>query len=202
MTESLLASDAQPASDSAKAAALADVPLPTPFDDYYLSTLSPADFPRLLDLYNNTDLAQILFSPPFPYTLEDANWFYENKTRLTYPGYPGAREFWAIRSKSNNSVLVGACGVHPTPEDTVFRLGYYLAPEFRRKGIMPVVLNNVLKKFPGATVFAEAEVDNAGSQKVLKISGFQQVEGYVGELQWPESKGGGVRKLLKFVKEC
>ncbi|EPS36459.1 hypothetical protein H072_10029 [Dactylellina haptotyla CBS 200.50] len=185
-------------------AVVADIPLAPPFDDYYLSTLTAADFPRLVQLYNDTDLSTILYSAPYPYTIEDAHWFNENKAHTSYPDFPGTHEAWVVRSRSNNGLLVGICGTHPHPENIAknFSLGYFLAPEFRQKGIMPVVVAEVLKHFPGAKFQAEAEVGNMGSQKVLDKCGFQKVDGWVTELEWPESKGGGVRKLVRFTKDC
>ncbi|KAF3284125.1 hypothetical protein TWF970_011346 [Orbilia oligospora] len=158
--------------------------LPSPFDDYFLSSLRPSDFPRLVELYNS-DLAFILFSPPYPYTLNDAQWFNDNRAHTRFPSYPGTQEAWVIRSKSHDGML-----------------GYFLAPEFRGKGIMSMVVAEVLKKFPGSTFDAEAEVANLGSQKVLEKCGFQHVEGGGFEETWPASKGGGVRQLLKFEKQC
>ncbi|EGX45399.1 hypothetical protein AOL_s00170g106 [Orbilia oligospora ATCC 24927] len=177
--------------------------LPSPFDDYFLSSLRPSDFPRLVELYNS-DLAFILFSPPYPYTLNDAQWFNDNRAHTRFPSYPGTQEAWVIRSKSHDGMLVGICGTHPMPgrSEHHFRLGYFLAPEFRGKGIMSMVVAEVLKKFPGSIFDAEAEVANLGSQKVLEKCGFQHVEGGGFEETWPASKGGGVRQLLKFKKQC
>ncbi|KAK6535877.1 hypothetical protein TWF281_000127 [Arthrobotrys megalospora] len=176
--------------------------LPYPFEDYFLSSLTSADFPRLVELYN-ADLAYILLSPPYPYTLEDAKWFHDNRAHNRFPDYPGTQEAWVIRSESHGGILVGICGSHPVPEkEHHFRLGYFLAPEFRGKGIMPAVVAEVLKKFPGAIFDAEAEVGNMSSQKVLEKCGFQKVENGGFEETWPASKGGGVRQLLKFVRQC
>ncbi|KAK6357681.1 hypothetical protein TWF718_001989 [Orbilia javanica] len=177
--------------------------LPSPFDEYFLSSLASSDFPRLVELYNS-DLAFILFSPPYPYTLSDAQWFNDNCAHNRFPSYPGTQEAWVIRSKSHSGILVGICGTHPHPgkSEQHFRLGYFLAPEFRGKGIMPAVVTEVLRKFPGALFEAEAEVGNLGSQKVLEKCGFQYVEDGDSEKSWPVSKGGGTRQFLKFVKQC
>lgn len=177
--------------------------LPLPFDDYFLSSLKPSDFPRLVELYNS-DLAFILLSPPYPYTFDDAQWFNDNRAHTRFPSYPETQEAWVIRSKPHNGILVGICGTHPVPGQSGhhFKLGYFLAPEFRGKGIMPTVVTEVLKKFPGAIFDAEAEVANLGSQKVLEKCGFQYIEGGNFEETWPVSKGGEVRQILKFVKQC
>ncbi|KAK6508880.1 hypothetical protein TWF481_003647 [Arthrobotrys musiformis] len=177
--------------------------LPSPFDDYFLSSLSPLDFPRMVELYNS-DLAFILLKPPYPYTLDDARWFHDNQAHNRFQNYPGTQEVWVIRSKSHSGTLVGICGTHPNFEesDNRFRLGYFLAPEFRGKGIMPAVVTEVLKRFPGTIFDAGAEVGNMASRKVLEKCGFQYIEDGEFEETWPASKGGGVRKLVRFVKEC
>ncbi|EWC44373.1 hypothetical protein DRE_01199 [Drechslerella stenobrocha 248] len=184
-------------------ASVADSPLPPPFDDLYLSSLAPGDFPRLVDLYNNTDLSSILLSPPYPYTLADAQWFHDNRAHSPVPGHSGTHEIWVVRSRSHAGLLVGICGTHPGPEHPpgTITLGYFTAPEFRGRGIMPAVLNEVLQKFPGASFQAEAEAGNGSSQKVLQKAGFSRVEGSERLLEWPESKGGGFRNMWKYVKE-
>ncbi|KAF3940860.1 hypothetical protein ABW19_dt0207396 [Dactylella cylindrospora] len=198
--------------------AFGEIALPAPCDDYYLSTLTPADFPRLVDLFSNTDLSHILFAPPYPYTIEDGQWFHDHIAIKPLPDFPGTREAWVIRSKSENGLLIGICGAHPPqsevqpsppilhhPEDgenKVFTVGYFLAPEYRGKGIMPFAVREMMKIFPGVTFEAEAEEGNVNSQKVLQRCGFKKVDGWARALEWPESKGGGVRTMWKFVREA
>ncbi|KAF3916792.1 hypothetical protein ABW20_dc0108366 [Dactylellina cionopaga] len=184
--------------------AISDIILSPPFDNYFLSSLNSVDFARLVELYNNTDLSHILLSPPYPYTLEDAQWFNDNRAHNKFTEYPGTREVWVIRSKIDGDILVGMCATHPHPNllKNHFRLGYFVAPEFRGKGIMPAVVNEVLERFTGAEFEAEAEISNLSSQKVLERSGFRKVKGPEHELEWPESKGGGVRKMEKFLRSC
>ncbi|KAK6362665.1 hypothetical protein TWF730_000120 [Orbilia blumenaviensis] len=179
-----------------------DTVLPPPYDDYYLSSLVPGDLPYLIDIYNNSDLAFILLGPPYPYTQEDAQSFYDSRAHTRFPNYPGAQEVWVIRSKLHDGALIGMCGSHPAQSETRFSLGYFLVPEFRGKGIMPIVAAEVLKKFPGALFRAEAEAGNIGSQKVLEKCGFRKVEDGEYEVTWPASKGGGVRQIFTFAKKC
>ncbi|KAJ6260043.1 hypothetical protein Dda_5689 [Drechslerella dactyloides] len=179
-----------------------DIPLEEPFDDYFLSSLTPSDFPRLVDLNNNTDLSRILFNPPYPYTLQDAQWFHDNRAHAPVPGFPDHHECWIIRCKSQDGILVGICSTRLAPGAPAGRLtvGYFVAPEFRGKGIVPVVVKEVCRQFPGATFDAEIEEGNTSSHKVMDKCGFTKLEGYVREQKWPDSKGGDVRKLWKFVK--
>ncbi|KAK6343851.1 hypothetical protein TWF696_007506 [Orbilia brochopaga] len=183
-------------------ASVPDIPLPAPFDDYYLCSLTPSDFSRLADLYNNTDLRYITFRPPYPYTQQDAQWFHDNMANAPVAGYPGTHQCWIIRSKSHDGILVGICstqfrsGLDTDP----LTLGYFVAPEFRGKGIMPTVINEVCRQFPGATFDAEVASGNASSCRVLEKCGFTKVEGFEHEMRWPESKGGDLRKMWKFVK--
>ncbi|KAF3924500.1 hypothetical protein ABW21_db0200172 [Orbilia brochopaga] len=179
-----------------------DVPLQAPFDDYYLSSLVPSDFPRLVDLNNDTDLRYITFSPPYPYTLQDAQWFHDNKAHSPVLGFPGTHECWIIRSKSHNGILVGICStqVRSGRQTDPITLGYFVAPEFRGRGLIPAVIKEVCKRFPGATFDAEIAIDNASSQRVMHKCEFTRLEGFEREQMWPKGKGGDMRKLWKFVR--
>lgn len=134
------------------------------------------------------------------------------KPLASFPQYP---ENWIIRSKAADGLLIGCVGVHPdkasnptsddkdveVEQEEKYVLGYYLVPNYRGKRIMPVAVKEVFSHLPGIDITATARRDNAASQAVLQKLGFEKVEGYEEEIKWPESKGGQVHILEKYIRK-
>lgn len=78
-------------------------------------------------------------------------------------------------------------------------LGYYLHPDFRQRGIMRdavlALLAWAVAEQGVKVVRVDVAVENLGSRKLVEgLDGFERREGEE-ELMWPESKGGGRKKV-------
>lgn len=87
------------------------------------------------------------------------------------------------------------------PDGSECELGYYLHPEWRRKGIMRNAVRALLwwaKAEKGATnVMVRALEGNLASRGVIEsMKEFLRMEEKDEWVDWPEIKGGGRRKVL------
>jgi len=156
-------------------------------------TLRPwktADLPALLMHANHEAIARNMTDGfPFPYT-EEAGIRFLNLCAQHDPAH--------ILAIVHEGQAIGSIGVHPLGD--IFRknaeLGYWLAPEFHGKGIMPEALKQMLKyvfeHFPELDrLFARPMGRNLASQRVLEKVGFRfayRIEGNLIKNGLPEDE--------------
>lgn len=139
------------------------------------------DKPDLVRHINHPDISNNTLTIPYPYQKEDADVFFQmiqEKEKQT-----GKVWNWVIRDKDTN--LIGSIGLMGreflgNPYRDAF--GYWIAPEFRGRGLM----SKVVKSFTNycidqrGLVRLEANVfsHNKASMRVLEKVGFER-EGYL-----------------------
>jgi [ribosomal protein S5]-alanine N-acetyltransferase len=146
--------------------------------EYYLSAPHEGDISSFVKHLNDKDIYDRTLNIPFPYTEVDAKQYLDicNNQRMMF----GHILSFAIRNK--NGELIGAIGFHGKNMAAVFRhkdeIGYWLAKEYRNKGIMTAALPVMIKygeEVRGLKRF-EAPVFsfNVESEKLLLKCGFKQ----------------------------
>ncbi len=130
------------------------------------------DAESLAQAANNPEIARNLRNVfPNPYTLDNAIWYIndsianEGKKQISY----------AIEIEGR---AVGSIGIFV--KDDVYEksaeLGYWLAEDYWRKGVMTKAVQMICKEafasFDIVRIFAEPFADNAGSRGVLEKAGF------------------------------
>jgi RimJ/RimL family protein N-acetyltransferase len=146
-------------------------------EGYFLSVPEVKDISAYLHYFSDPEISSYTFIP-FPYTETDA-WTFIGICRNKEKEF-GHPLIFAIRN--NAGELIGAIGfqgknTHPAwPHKD--EIGYWLAKEYRGKGIMTAAINAMVKygeEVRGLTRF-EAPVFsfNAASEKVLLKCGFKE----------------------------
>ncbi len=144
-----------------------------------LRALERADLPRYAELIGDWDVAQWLSRVPHPYTIKDAEWWFDQMA----PSYEkGTPELYVVADKKDNSVM-GAVGFHePTtidPEEGELVLGYWIGKPYWRRGYISEAIAALLPLVfarPGITkITTFTDTNNEGSQGVLKKAGFQYI---------------------------
>ena len=149
--------------------------------DYYLSAPYENDAALFVKHLNDKDIHDRTVNIPFPYTADDAKRFLGICNQQA--NFFGHIVNFAIRNK--NHELIGGFAFHGKNLTAVFRhkdeIGYWLAKEYRNKGIMTAVLPAMIKygvEVRGIKRF-EAPIFsfNLASEKILLKCGFKQ-EGF------------------------
>ena len=140
--------------------------------EFRLRAWKAEDAESLAQAANNPAIAGNLRNVfPNPYTLDDAIWYIndsianEGKKQISY----------AIEIEGR---AVGSIGIFV--KDDVYEksaeLGYWLAEDYWRKGVMTKAVQMICKEafasFDIVRIFAEPFADNAGSRGVLEKAGF------------------------------
>lgn len=140
--------------------------------EFRLRAWKTEDAESLAQAANNPAIARNLRNVfPNPYTLDDAIWYIndsianEGKKQISY----------AIEIEGR---AVGSIGIFV--KDDVYEksaeLGYWLAEDYWRKGVMTKAVQMICKEafasFDIVRIFAEPFADNAGSRGVLEKAGF------------------------------
>ncbi|PKM53189.1 MAG: GNAT family N-acetyltransferase [Firmicutes bacterium HGW-Firmicutes-5] len=141
---------------------------------------------------NNSAVAANLRNAfPNPYTLEDAKWYVDNCINNE-----GIKQI--TRSIVVGEKAVGSIGIF-LKEDVYEKsgeLGYWLAEEYWRQGIMSSAVKKICKEafvqFDVERIFAEPFETNVGSRRVLENAGFT----YEGTMR------NGVYKNSKLQSYC
>lgn len=130
------------------------------------------DAETLTKAANNPKIAANLRNAfPYPYTLEDANWFINdciskgNSHQLA----------WAIEIDGKAVGSIGIFVMNDVYEKSA-ELGYWLSEEYWRLGIMSqavqIICREAFQTFDIVRIFAEPFAHNAGSRGVLEKAGF------------------------------
>lgn len=140
--------------------------------DFTLRAWRTEDAKALAQAANNPNIAKNLRNAfPYPYTLDSAKWFIDDcianaaKKQIIY----------AIEVEGQ-----AAGGISVSVLDDVYEksaeLGYWLAEDYWRNGIMARAVSAVCKEafetYDIVRIFAEPFADNAGSRGVLEKAGF------------------------------
>lgn len=145
-------------------------------DDYYLSVPTERDVPAYLKYFADEEISGFTFIP-FPYTETDA-WIFLGICRSKEKEF-GHPLIFSIRTKTGE--LIGSIGfqgknTHPAIKHKD-EIGYWLAKEYRGKGIMKATILAIVKygeEVRGISRF-EAPVFsfNTASENVLRKCGFK-----------------------------
>lgn len=88
----------------------------------------------------------------------------------------GTGRWWALRTQ--DEVFCGAIGLNNRAGDDI-EIGFWLLPEYQRKGLiakhLPEVLKDAKEEFGLRTVTAWVEEENTSSAKVVERAGFECV---------------------------
>lgn len=140
--------------------------------DFELRAWKTEDAKSLAQAADNPNIAKNLRNAfPNPYTLEDARWYINDSIANA-----GKRQLnYAIVVDGQ---AVGGIGIF-VKEDVYEKsaeLGYWLAEEYWRQGIMSEAVKRICGEafvsFDIVRIFAEPFADNAGSRGVLEKAGF------------------------------
>lgn len=140
--------------------------------DFTLRAWRTEDAGALAQAANNPNIAKNLRNAfPYPYTLDSAEWFIGDCIAN------------AGKNSINYAIVVegkAAGGISVSVKDDVYEksaeLGYWLAEDYWRNGIMSAAVSAVCKEafdtYDIVRIFAEPFADNAGSRGVLEKAGF------------------------------
>jgi RimJ/RimL family protein N-acetyltransferase len=139
-----------------------------------LRQLRRDDLPRLVTLIGDWEVAGRLAVVPYPYSLADAEAFYQRVEAAAQEGKP---PFCLMQEKGGR--LIGGVGLHlsrePEPQQGEVVLGYWLGKPYWGRGLMSEAVGPVL-----GLAFARPEVTlltattdpaNEASQNVLRKAG-------------------------------
>lgn len=140
--------------------------------EFELKTWSIEDAQSIASAANNEKIAKNLRNAfPHPYTLEDAKWYITDCIEK-------ADKNQYTRAIAVNGKAVGSIGVFIGSDvyEKSGELGYWLAEEFWRKGIVSEAVQQICKevfdRFDIVRIYAEPFEHNAGSRGVLEKCGF------------------------------
>lgn len=162
--------------------------------DFKLRAWKTEDAKSLAQAANNLNIAKNLRNAfPNPYTLEDAIWFINDSI------------INAERKQINYAIVVdgqAVGGIGISVKDDVYEksaeLGYWLAEDFWRKGIMSRAVQTICKEafgiFDIVRIFAEPFADNEGSRGVLEKAGFT----YEGTMRNGAFKNGEIHSYCMY----
>lgn len=152
------------------------------------------DAPIIAKAANNPNIAANLRNTfPYPYTLEDANWYVndcilkEGKNQIT-------------RAIVVDGEAVGSIGIFVMSDvyEKSGELGYWLSENYWRKGITSHTVRGIcreaFKQFDIVRIFAEPFEDNAGSRGVLEKAGFT----YEGTMRNGVYKNGKIHSYCMY----
>lgn len=189
-------------------------PLPTESPiPIYLTSLYAKDKEAMHRILNIPAVYLHLISIPFPYTLENAEWWITHQI-----SGDSNLPLQALRSGApdESGEFIGSVSLMPSdsealkavrdatwqekigPDEGECELGYYLTPEWRGKGIMSAGVKALVKwgKENGEkNVIVKVLEENTASRKVVEGKGWERLEGRDGWVDWPEQKGGGRKRL-------
>ncbi|KAF9538112.1 hypothetical protein EC957_007231 [Mortierella hygrophila] len=142
----------------------------------------PTDRETLVEYLNDARIYSYLCGPPFPYTLEDADfWLGIQVERMTEKGTP--LDF-CFRDMSRGGKAVGSIAVSNGSDDVLTGddVGYWLAPEYHGQGLMTKALRLLLHRVSmveaGKRKFnAHAFIGNYPSRRIMEKVGFVVQEG-------------------------
>lgn len=141
-----------------------------------LRALSKDELPRFVILLDVWEVVRWMSVIPYPYTLRDAEFFYNDMQQGYWNDDP---QFFALALKDTN-LLIGGLGLHPpraanAPEGEM-EIGYWLGIDYWGQGYASEALREGLVLGFGnpltQTICATTAINNMPSQNVLRKAGF------------------------------
>jgi len=157
--------------------------------DFYLSRYHRTDTLELVKHLSNKAISANLRLPPFPYTEQSANEWYDflDKEKVDHPTNASFRH--TIRRRSTD-LLVGDISLEELKEEKgTYKLGYWLAEEEWGNGIMTEAVRLILRRACEAGISkirAFVLQGNRGSRRVLERNGFKHIGDF--EADWMGEK--------------
>jgi RimJ/RimL family protein N-acetyltransferase len=134
-----------------------------------LRTFKQKDKNKLLHILNDSNITKYLSTKiPEPYTSVDADWWISKGSTQSI-----------IRAIEIDNELVGCIGVNQGEFEYALsgEIGYWLAKEYWRKGIMAQAVNQMVTEIFTSTeivrLFASVFSENIGSMRLLEKCGFK-----------------------------
>lgn len=157
--------------------------------EYFLDSIRLEDAPRLAEVINDEEIANNTLTIPFPYKLEDAQWWIN--TCIKQEEKRKVQCQWAIRNATGQ--MCGAIGLHHKygGESHKDEFGYWLMRPLWNKGLMTEtirVFSNFCFSNRGlARLEAPVFLHNKGSARVLEKVGFK-LEGIIRKAHLKDGK--------------
>jgi Acetyltransferases, including N-acetylases of ribosomal proteins len=143
-------------------------------DGFYLSRIGRTDKAAYMEHLVDPEIARNTLAIPFPYTEADADsWLDLCEKQACEP-----EKLFAIREPGGS--LIGSIGIvgDAPPSAKAAEFGYWLAKPYRRRGLMPRVIDGfvkyVFRHLALRRLYASPFVSNVPSQRVLEKAGFQR----------------------------
>jgi RimJ/RimL family protein N-acetyltransferase len=111
-------------------------------DEIYITDLlTEEDIPSMIKYLNNPTIYANTLAIPSPYTAKDGEEFIKKIKSASLD----SKRFFTVRSNSNNE-LIGACGMYRSIKtERVAEIGYWLAEPYWHRGLMPKIVEKVIK---------------------------------------------------------
>ena len=141
-------------------------------DGFYLGRIVRSDAPVFVEHFNDPEIARNLLRLADPYTEADAAWWVDHCESLT------TEITFALREPSGR--LIGGISIVSDydPEDHTAEFGYWLAKDYRGKGLMPRAItafaNHCFETLKIHRLYATPFSFNAASHRALEKAGFQR----------------------------
>jgi RimJ/RimL family protein N-acetyltransferase len=153
------------------------------------------DADRLVELADNENVSRyLIYTFPYPYTKEDAEWWIET----------GSRQHGAVtKAIELEGIFVGSVGITPQPgwRSHLAEIGYWLGEKFWGRGIATEALRQMTERTFAATkfdkLFAPVLAPNRASMKVLEKNNYE-LEGI---LKNEVEKGGRRFDIYHYAKQ-
>ena len=163
---------------------------------FYLSGVSAADKPALLEHLRTRDVYETTLNIPYPYTGADADWWIGQ--RVEHTRRSGREVTFAVRTAEGR--MVGAVGADGFEVGSSHRaeIGYWLAKPFWGRGLMTDAVGAYARYAFGELglerLVAQVFFFNMGSARVLEKNGFR----LEGRLRGHARKEGRLLDVLYF----
>lgn len=145
----------------------------------HLRALEKEDLPRLAELIGDWDVTKWLTMAPYPYTMKDAQEFYD-KMLVGYQN--GVPEYFVMAQKTDD-LLMGAVGLHPSrvpnPKPGEIEIGYWLGKMFWKQGFTSeaakATIDIAFRRAEVKVIAATTDPINEVSKNLLRKVGLKTV---------------------------
>jgi len=161
-----------------------------------IASITENDRNRYVELLNDEEIYKNTLRIPYPYTLEDADWWLKKVEKLKEE-----RKVEASFSIREKNIMIGGIGFQDYRKgDKVVEIGYWLASAYWSKGIMTAVIDKItyfgFKKYKIEKIIAHIFAFNIASGRVLEKNGFE----YERKIKNHYKKDGKLIDSLKYSK--
>lgn len=159
------------------------------------------DLPSLAEGIGEWDVARMLGRAPYPYSLADAEGWFD---KITAGPATGLREIFCILLKDNEAEgVIGVIGIEPKTEGGPPEIGYWIAKPRWNRGYAGEAVDAMLAfgfdSLELSFIAAAYYVENPASGRVLYRAGFV---GAIEETRWCEARQADVEAVrLELTRE-